>query len=146
MRRLRERDVMRESVWDTDDLLDDLAGMLRGGWQRLRDGAAAGWDRVFGERYSMASIRRIYASLVQLAEDRGIRMGEEQTPYEFADVLRQAWPQHVAEIQVLTESYVRAHYGERGDTESGLRQAVEAWERLANARVVANSPPMPAGQ
>ena len=143
MRRLRERDITRESVWDTDDLLDDLAGMLRGGWQSLRDGAAAGWDRLFGERYSMASIRSIYASLVRLAEDRGIRMHAAQTPFEFAHILGQAWPHHVADIQVLTESYVRAHYGEELDTEDNLRRAAEAWQRLAAARPAGALRPVP---
>ena len=133
-RRARQRDVLRESVWSSDDLLDDLAGLLRGGWQRLRDGAAQGLAILRGERYPLDSVRRIYASLNRLAEERGHPRREAETPYEYQGDLDAAWPEHAEEIQQLTEAYVRAHYGGRADTDEALAQARQAWERLHAAK------------
>jgi hypothetical protein len=124
------RNVTRESILEPGDLLNDLHSLLRGGWRRLRDGAARGLAFLRGTHYATESIRRIYASLVQLAEDAGIARKQAQTPYEFADVLSAAWPDQVDDIHALTEAYVRAHYGEQPDTISDLHRALAAWERV----------------
>jgi hypothetical protein len=129
-RRLSERDVERESVWSSNDFLDDLNNMLDAWRRRLRDGALEGWARLTGTHYALATIKRIYASLVHLAGERGVAMGEAQTPIEFAADLARAWPESREDIEALTAAYVGAHYGELADTEEGLRHARAAWERL----------------
>ncbi|NLS76299.1 MAG: DUF4129 domain-containing protein [Chloroflexi bacterium] len=133
-RRQRQRDVLRESVWSSDDFLDDLAGMLRGGWQRLRDGAAQGLAILRGERYPLDSIRRIYASLNRLGQERGHPRRDAETPYEYRHELDAAWPEHAEEVRQLTEAYVQAHYGGRADSAEALAQARAAWERLRAAK------------
>ncbi len=143
-RRAEGRDVLRESVWSSEDFMDELAALLRGGWQRLRDGAAAGLGRLLGERYLLTSIRRIYASLNVLAAERGFPRVEAQTPYEYVRVLHEAWPLHPDDIRLLTDAYVQAHYGERKDTDEALQRAREAWERLRAAQPVAKEPEPPA--
>jgi len=135
-RRAEGRDVLRESIWSPEDFMDDLAAFLRGGWRRLRDGAAAGLARLLGDRYSLISIRMIYASLNALAAERGFPRVEAQTPYEYIRALHKAWPLHPDEIRLLTEAYVQAHYGQRQDTDEALRQTREAWERLRAAQPV----------
>ncbi len=125
--RATQRDETRESVFSRDDFLDDLAALLRGGWARLRDGAGH-LARRLSDRYSLISIRRIYASLNALAAERGYPRGQSQTPYEYRAVLQRAWPEQSAEISFLTEAYVRAHYGSVQDATDTLQRAREAWE------------------
>lgn len=126
-RRVAQRDEMRESVFSRDEFVDDLVALLRGGWARLRDGAD-NLARRLSDRYSLISIRRIYASLNALAAERGYPRGQSQTPYEYRAVLQRAWPEQSAEISFLTEAYVRAHYGSVQDAADTLRRAREAWE------------------
>ncbi len=108
--------------------------MLRDGWARLRDGADS-LARRLSDRYSLISIRRIYASLNALAAERGYPREKAQTPYENRAVLQRAWPEQSAEISFLTEAYVRAHYGSVQDAADTLRRAREAWE------VIRRTPP-----
>lgn len=130
-RRAADRQMTRESLWSSANLMDDLAAMLKGGLRKLRDGA--GNLHLFAERYRLFSIRQIYASLNLLAAERGAPREAAQTPHEYIQTLKSAWPEQTEELGLLTESYVQAHYGQRSDTADALRQAREAWDKLRAA-------------
>jgi hypothetical protein len=130
-RRAADRQMTRESLWSSADLMDDLAAMLKGGWRKLRD--SAGNLHLFAERYHLLSIRQIYASLTLLAAERGVPRAPAQTPHEYIEALKTAWPTYSEELSLLTESYAQAHYGQRPDTEDALRRAKEAWDKLRAA-------------
>lgn len=130
-RRALNRQMTRESLWSSADLMDDLTAMLKGGWRKLRDGAAN--LHLFAERYRLLSVREIYASLTLLAAERGVPRAAAQTPHEYIEALKTAWPEHTNEVSLLTERYVQAHYGQQPDTADALHQAREAWERLRAA-------------
>lgn len=95
--------------------------------RRLRD-----WLRPphFDLADDVESIRRIYASLVRLAARRGFPRREAETPYEFVPDLRAALAGVEAEERLITEAYVRVHYGEHRPSADEVRQVRAAWERI----------------
>jgi hypothetical protein len=116
----------RESVWSGEVFREDLASLLRDGWQRLRGLASL---RV-GPGYSTASIRKIYASLLRLGAAMGYPRPEGTTPYEYVTTLGQALPGREGEVAAITEAYVQVRYGEAPTTEEDLRRVREWWERV----------------
>jgi hypothetical protein len=83
--------------------------------------------RLRGEGYSLASIRQAYASLTRMAAATGHPRRAAQTPYEYLPSLRQAFPGSAQEVELITEAYVRVHYGERIFEPEYVQQVREAW-------------------
>ena len=124
-------DAFRESLWSSDSIAQGLLGSVRSGWDRL--GELAGMVRRFGvgrDLYSVISIRKIYASLVRLAEVRGYPRPAARTPYEYLDTLYRALPGSEAEVAAITEAYVGVHYGELPHSADDLRRIRECWARV----------------
>ncbi len=119
-------DVWRESAWSTRDLGSGLLAGLRGNLRRL----AGQWGREARRAYSAATIRNIYASLLMLADRRGVQRPPPRTPFEYLPTLRQAFPGWGPELQQLTAAYVKAHYGQSPDTEEELQSLRDAWQRI----------------
>ena len=120
-------DVWRESVWSSREAGRGLLGGLRDGLRQL----VGLWsDREARRDYSAATIRRIYASLLALAEQRGIPRPPAQTPLEYLPALQGTFPGWGAELRALTRAYVDAHYGQLPDTEAELRALRDAWQRI----------------
>jgi hypothetical protein len=127
----REGDEVHESLLTAGMLASSLRSLLGAGRDRL--GELAGLvDRFgMGARFlSAISIRRIYANLVRLATGAGFPRGKTQTPYEYVRVLRKAFPDSEADVTVITEAYVNAHYGQVPDTHEGLQEIRDCWERV----------------
>jgi hypothetical protein len=76
------------------------------------------------------SIRRIYANLLRLAAELGYPRSRAQTPYEYLLVLYEALPDSESEVELITEAYVKAHYGQVPDTREELLRIRESWERV----------------
>jgi hypothetical protein len=105
--------------------------MLRAGLDRLGEFAGLVDRFGLGSRFLAAiSVRRIYANLLRLAKDAGYPRAPSQTPYEYLLTLYHALPGSEADVQVITEAYVNAHYGQVPDTREDLQQIREAWERV----------------
>jgi hypothetical protein len=98
----------------------------------LGDGLARWRDRLRkGLRFLYAlSVRHVYANLLRLAAHRGHKRLPAQTPYEFQAALSEALPGHRADIQLITQAYVRAHYGQVPDSRAELNRIREAWRRV----------------
>jgi len=77
-----------------------------------------------------ASIRRIYASLARLSAQRGFPRQDAETPYEFVPDLRAALAATESEERLITDAYVRVHYGEHAPSPDEMRQVRAAWERI----------------
>jgi len=118
---------VREQVTPEGTLAGDLAGFLRDGWRRLR--RAADLRRFFG-RYGTESVRAIYANLLALlaAADHPRRPG--QTPYEYEPMAEEVLPARKAEIEAITEAYVRVRYGELEVAPEELARLQAAWKRI----------------
>lgn len=77
-----------------------------------------------------ASIRHLYREMCYTAADHGFPRGEAETPYEYLLTLTQAWPDSEADIVLITEAYVRVHYGELPESKEELNTIEAAWKRL----------------
>ncbi|MCL7455348.1 MAG: DUF4129 domain-containing protein, partial [Anaerolineae bacterium] len=53
-----------------------------------------------------------------------------QTPYEYLSTLYQVLPGSEGDVQVITEAYVNAHYGQVPDTREELQRIRDCWERV----------------
>jgi hypothetical protein len=130
-RRRRKIDETRESIWDEQDLMGDLADALRRGAGRLRDLGQMvrdyGLGRVF---FDAVSVRRAYIAMCRLAAQRGFPRADAQTPYEYLRVLPQAFPGHADDVRVITEAYVQVHYGELPASSEEWEQVRTSWERV----------------
>jgi hypothetical protein len=121
----------RESLFTVGAVAHNLRAMLQEGMGRLAE--LIGLVGRFGpsSRFLAAvSIRRIYANLVRLATELGYPRSEAQTPYEYLVVLSEALPEFGAEVELITEAYVNAHYGQVPDTREELRRIQDSWERV----------------
>ncbi|MFN8498306.1 MAG: DUF4129 domain-containing protein [Anaerolineae bacterium] len=126
-RRQADRDgvpELRESVWSAEAFADDARGLfdrLLGRFRRQRPGIATD------------SVRHIYASLQVLAAARGAPRPPDDTPYEYLPQLQGLLPTAAADLSLLTDAYVDAHYHEIEPSAAELRQAQAAWQRVRRA-------------
>ncbi|MGD8626432.1 MAG: DUF4129 domain-containing protein [Anaerolineae bacterium] len=128
---VREADESRESLLSARAVGENLRSMLRDGLDRL--GELAGLVNRFGlgARFLAAvSIRRIYANVVRLASDAGYPRARSQTPYEYLPTLYRALPGSEADVQLITEAYVNAHYGQVPDSREELQRIRTCWEQI----------------
>ena len=124
-------DESRESVLSAGAIRRSLQAALQAGRDRLSELAGLVSRYGVGSRFlSAITIRRIYANLVRLAADAGYPRGQSQTPYEYEYVLRQALPGSQADVALITEAYVSAHYGQVPDTREALQVIRDCWERV----------------
>ena len=64
------------------------------------------------------------------AGKRGFGRKPAQTPNDYAPFLSQAYPGVDADLRIITDAYIAAHYGEVPDTDEGLNTIRQAWERV----------------
>lgn len=77
-----------------------------------------------------ARIRRIYAELMDLAEDLGSPRPSALTPLEFLSPLKKVFPLFEAELTDITHAYLRVRYGELPETRQEVNEVEAAWERV----------------
>jgi hypothetical protein len=133
-RRDEENQDERESLWSSGDLVKDLRDGLRRTLEQLRN---LGQRDTRGRR-SAASIRKMYASVVDLAEEAGYPRDRAETPYEHRANLYQAFPggdDAAAAVDAITEAYVRVHYGEVPDTREEMEQLRRHYRELQRSVV-----------
>jgi hypothetical protein len=129
--RRREEDESRESLLSAGAVARSLRAMLQAGLDRLGDLTDLVDRFGLGARFlSAISIRRIYANLVRLATEAGYPRTHSQTPYEYLETLHQALPGSEADVAVITEAYVNAHYGQVPDSREDLQHIRDCWERV----------------
>lgn len=130
VRRALEEDSSKEAIWEAtskESQAGDNGAGLQNRWHKLGEEILARLATLRGQDYSLASIRQIYASLVRLAAASGFPRRAAETPYEYAATLERAFAGSSEEIRIITEAYVRAHYGERSFPPVYVRHVREAW-------------------
>lgn len=102
---------------------------------RLQEGlqALAGRLNLLNRWRSAASIRHIYAQMVARATQRGYQRLPSATPYEHVVILLEAWPGMEMPIRLITEAYVKTHYGEVPETAAQFEAIRSAWRQLQAA-------------
>jgi hypothetical protein len=129
--RQEDREEGRESLLSAGAVARNVRAMLQAGLDRLGEFAGLVERFGLGSRFLAAvSVRRIYANLVRLAREAGYPRAPSQTPYEYLGTLYRALPGSEIDVQVITEAYVNAHYGEVPDTRDELQRIRDAWERV----------------
>lgn len=77
-----------------------------------------------------ASIRRIYAALMVLAQENRLERRADQTPLEFLQPLIAAWPELAEPFTTITTAYINVHYGQYAEGKAGLEKVKQAWEQV----------------
>ncbi|MFN2264084.1 MAG: DUF4129 domain-containing protein [Anaerolineales bacterium] len=121
----------REGIIERGDIL----GLLRRAIQeRLENlgGSLRGRARVkTSQRWLVAArIRRIYASMMDLATQLGEPRPLASTPLEFQPVMEHLLPEGKEDVGLITAAYLRVRYGEIPETEAEIKQVETAWEHL----------------
>ena len=87
------------------------------------------WDK-FRNRGTIRTIRRIYAQMSRAAAISGYPRDEAQTAYEYLPSVIQVWPEHSADVRLITEAYVKIRYGTLPETKEEFEAILAAWRRL----------------
>jgi hypothetical protein len=128
-------------VLDRERALQDSRNTVSERWKQLRESLLAQLARLRGDEYSLISIRKTYASLVRLASASGFPREQSQTPYEYVCALLQAFPENAPEIRLITEAYVRVHYGERSFPPHYVQRVREAWLSIVRHQQLSHPDP-----
>nr|MBC7244216.1 DUF4129 domain-containing protein [Chloroflexota bacterium] len=116
-----------ETVWDRDNVAKEVHDAVENRWRKLFATLQAHLARFRGREYALTTIRQIYGSLVKLATATGFPRREAETPYEYLATLRKAFPYSEKEVRLITEAYVRAHYGQRSFSPRYVQRVRDAW-------------------
>jgi len=123
-------DGVRESVWEGIRFKPALEGLLTAGRQRLQDVRDALSNSGVSQLFAALTIRRTYAHMASLASRLGHPRQVDETPYDYLPTLKRVFPQTQAEVQLITESYVLAHYGELPERTEDLARVRSAWDQI----------------
>ncbi len=82
-----------------------------------------------------APVRQVYRQLLRWAAAAGCPRDVWQTPLEYCGRLGERLPEAVADLDLVTQMYVRARYGARFATPDELDGLNRAWRRLKQARL-----------
>jgi hypothetical protein len=120
----------RESVWEGADLRRGVSDLIQRGRRRLGSAAEALGRTRIGRLFAALTIRRIYAHMAALAEERGYPRALDETPYDYLPTLREAFPEHQQEVARITDAYVAVHYGEMPERSEELEAVRAAWQQI----------------
>lgn len=73
-------------------------------------------------------IRYFYLSTVRRAAERGVKRESADTPLEFAEDLKQGWPEVENEVEDLTEAFLKARYSDQPITREDVPEVKETWK------------------
>jgi hypothetical protein len=135
-RRRAEDGATREKMpWDWKLSLRWLLRRLLARWPRLlrRIGLAAS-----PSREPAGTVREVYRKLQRWGEKQGYPRPSWTTPSEYCAALSAAWPALEASFSTITESYLRARYGELPATPDELSAALAGWQRIAEQKSAPN--------
>jgi hypothetical protein len=104
--------------------------LMRKAFQDAAQGLAARL-RPAARLRAAAYIRRIYAQLLALSSELNHPRLDSQTPFEFEDTLRELFSSYRAEINLITNAYIRVRYGELPETEQEIIDLESAWKRVS---------------
>ncbi|HWQ05338.1 MAG TPA: DUF4129 domain-containing protein [Longilinea sp.] len=77
-----------------------------------------------------ARIRQIYSRLLTLSAHLGVVRPPARTPVEFLPALVTLFPDHPAELELITRSYLRVRYGMLPETDAEVNDVVNAWKSV----------------
>ncbi len=119
---------------ETIERRETIGGLRKALFKRLKKlGDALGLVRQFGigrDLFAAFTIRWAYARMERTARKRGFPRQVSQTPYEYRQLLAQAFPGGEKSIRVITNAYVAIRYGELPEDNNKLEAVREALDYL----------------
>jgi hypothetical protein len=73
-------------------------------------------------------IRYFYLSTVRRAGERGIKRETAETPLEYAEDLKDNWPEVEEEVEELTDAFLKARYSDKPITTDEVPEVKESWK------------------
>jgi hypothetical protein len=74
-----------------------------------------------------------YLSTIKRADQRGVARQESETPLEFADDLKENWPDADQEIEELTNAFLQARYSSASIEEEDVTPIKKQWRRIKSS-------------
>ena len=75
-------------------------------------------------------IRYFYLSTLRRAKDRGVERQESKTPLEFVDDLKAFWPDTEADVDVLTDAFLKARYSADMIDDEDVLPIKDTWKNV----------------
>lgn len=80
-------------------------------------------------------LRYFYLSTVRRAAERGVEREESETPLEYAQDLKESWPDSEMDVELLTDAFLQARYSAEPIDKQDVNPVKQRWKRLrANLR------------
>lgn len=119
----RQATVLRHSLGARLRQLRPDTGSARTPWRFMRINALPPRQQV----------RYFYLSTVRRAEEKGVPRGDSETPAEYAQHLKENWPEAGEEIEALTDAFLEARYSRRDFETEELNPVKAIWRRVRSA-------------
>lgn len=81
------------------------------------------------------SVRQIYRQLLRWASSGGYPRHGSQTPYEYLYTLSGLLPEAQADLDLITQQYVRTRYGASLPAEDKLQELRQSWHKVRRSRL-----------
>ncbi|MBK8902258.1 MAG: DUF4129 domain-containing protein [Anaerolineaceae bacterium] len=78
-------------------------------------------------------IRYFYLSTVKRAADKGVPREQAETPLEFAQDLKQSWPEAEEDVDALTEAFLEARYGRSPIEAEDVNPVKKRWQQVKSS-------------
>jgi hypothetical protein len=134
-RTLRRRDAEKTGSLEEREqvaaqgILSGVGAALRNALSSMQDALPLDW-LTWRRLLDAMSIRWQYARMAERAAILGFPRGDSETPFEYQDQLRQAFPGFDDKIALVTVAYVNVHYGELPDSPQGFSAVKDAVDEM----------------
>jgi hypothetical protein len=128
-----ETDERRDFIFTRALFQDQLAALWRAWLARLQSlspSPASPYLDLAGEHPNRRAIRALYQLLLASTASLGISRSHGQTPREYQAQLESALMLEAASLEMLTDGYEDARYGQSAPTGADVEAARAAWSRL----------------
>ncbi|NMC54512.1 MAG: DUF4129 domain-containing protein [Chloroflexi bacterium] len=99
--------------------------------ERQSSSSAPAWRWISPRKaFAAARIRLAYARLIELSERLGRPRPPAATPAEFLPTLQQLWPDHSADLALMTQAYQKVRYGQIPETQAEVDSILQAWKQI----------------
>ncbi|MFZ1400928.1 MAG: DUF4129 domain-containing protein, partial [Candidatus Promineifilaceae bacterium] len=78
-------------------------------------------------------IRYFYLSTVKRASDKGVPRQQAETPLEFAEDLKQQWPDAEEDVDALTDAFLAARYGRSPIDAEDVNPVKKRWRQVKSS-------------
>lgn len=85
-------------------------------------------------------IRYFYLSTVRRAGERGIKRETAETPLEYAEDLKDNWPEVEEEVEALTDAFLKARYSDKPITSDDVPDVKKTWKDVRRQLKKRSSP------